>query len=183
MSELHDVRAKGDVRQGGGDLDLELAIGWLMHDVHRLLSRAFDEKFRELGLTRAQWRVMIHLLREDGMTQKELAELDSIEKAPMGRLLDKLEEMGWIERRPDPLDGRARRVFRTGKIEPLLPDIKLRASEIFERAFEGLPRDAREDLRAELAAIRDRLSGTRRPAGSRTPRDCAARGLEPTVSR
>ncbi|NWG44949.1 MAG: MarR family transcriptional regulator [Alphaproteobacteria bacterium] len=154
--------AQADTRRpapAGADVEVEFEIGWLMHDVHRLLSRAFDDKFRKLGLTRAQWRVMVHLLREDGLTQKALAEVDQIEKAPMGRLVDRLEQLGWIERRPDPLDGRARRVYRTAKIDPLLPELKAGAATIFDHMFDGLDDADRGRLHRTLSAMRDRLTG------------------------
>jgi DNA-binding MarR family transcriptional regulator len=140
---------------GEPDLDEMVAIGWLLNDVHRLLSRVFDEDFKNLGLTRSQWRVMAHLLHRDGLMQRELAEIDAIEKAPMGRLLDKLEETGWITRRPDPEDGRAKRVYRTDKIEPLIPAIKERARAIFESLYEGLSSEERDQLFGMLVRIKD----------------------------
>lgn len=140
---------------GEPDLDEMVAIGWLLNDVHRLLSRVFDEDFKNLGLTRSQWRVMAHLLHRDGLMQRELAEIDSIEKAPMGRLLDKLEETGWITRRPDPDDGRAKRVYRTHKIDPLIPAIKDRARAIFDSLYEGLTPEERDQLFGMLLRIKD----------------------------
>src|SRR6185436_14761669 len=74
-----------------GQFDVEHTLGWLFHDIHRLLGKSFESHLPGIGLTRSQWRVLIALKREDGLTQTELADVTELEKAPLGKLLDKLE--------------------------------------------------------------------------------------------
>ena len=75
------------------DLEVEHTLGWLFIDIHRLLSKNFEGRIKSLGLTRAQWRVLMCLKRsEDGITQTELADVAETEKAPLGKILDRLEE-------------------------------------------------------------------------------------------
>ena len=95
----------------------ERYIGYLVTDVARLMRTVFDRRVRRLGLTRAQWLVLTRLHRRPGLNQSELADHLEIEKASAGRLIDRLELKGWIERRPDPHDRRVNRVHLTPKAE------------------------------------------------------------------
>ncbi|HPE31662.1 MAG TPA: MarR family transcriptional regulator, partial [Parvularculaceae bacterium] len=76
--------------------------GYLINDVARLLRREFDRRVKHIGLTRAQWFVLAHLYRNDGRTQRALADELDMEPAPLGRLIDRLEESGWVRRAPAP---------------------------------------------------------------------------------
>ncbi|MFQ5534948.1 MAG: MarR family winged helix-turn-helix transcriptional regulator [Sphingomonadales bacterium] len=140
-----------------GKIDLERSVGFLMSDVARLLRNAFDRRARAMGLTRTQWWVVAHLYRNDGQTQTELAEELDMEKAPLGRLLDRLEASGWVERRPDPHDRRAKRVFKTDKIEPYITAMRQSAVEMYEVALAGLPSNKRDELIDTLLLMKTNL--------------------------
>ncbi len=139
------------------DSVIEQVVGALIDDVHRILARIFDRRMARLGLTRAQWRVLTFLFRQDGMTQSALAELLEMERAPLGRLLDRLEESGWVERRAHPGDKRAKHVFRTAKIDLLLPTLKTDAHEVLSMAFDGVSRPARMMIVEELSRVKTNL--------------------------
>ena len=138
--------------------DVEHTLGWLFHDIHRLLTKAFESRIAGMGLTRPQWRVLITLRRDDGRTQTELADLVEMEKAPLGKILDKLEKGGWITRRGDPADRRARRVYCTAKIERHLTGIAEAARGTFAQALAGM----RE---GEVKMLIDRLQRMKRNLG------------------
>lgn len=87
--------------QGIEPKDLGRSLGLLVHDVARLMRRAFDRRVKHLGLTRSQWFVLAHLYRSDGQTQRHLADELDMERAPLSKLLDRLESGGWLERRAD----------------------------------------------------------------------------------
>jgi DNA-binding MarR family transcriptional regulator len=95
------------------DLNSGLRFGFLIHDVSRLRRIVVDRALKPLGVTRSQWWVLAFLSRRDGMTQTALAEDLDLTKVAVGGLLDRMEAGGLIERRPDPKDGRARRVYLT----------------------------------------------------------------------
>ena len=63
-----------------GELDVEHTLGWLFHDIHRLLGKTFESHLPGLGVTRSQWRVLIALKREDGLTQTELADVTELDR-------------------------------------------------------------------------------------------------------
>ena len=71
--------------------DLHRNFGFLIHDVARLMRVAFDRRGKELGLTRSQWWVLTALYAREGVTQSELSDFMDLEKATLGRLLDRLE--------------------------------------------------------------------------------------------
>lgn len=92
-------------------------IGYTITDVARLLRTVFERRVRPLGLTRAQWVTIARLHRRPGLSQSEVADLLEIEKATAGRLIDRMEAKGWIERRADPLDRRINRLHLTVEAE------------------------------------------------------------------
>lgn len=140
-----------------GEQDYKRSLGFLVHDVARLMRLAFERRVRDIGLTRAQWFVLAYLIRTDGQKQSDLADETDMEKAPLGKLLDRLEEGGWIERRPDPEDRRAKRIHKTSKVDPLIgvmPDV---TDKVYEIALAGLEADARERLVDDLVTIKRNL--------------------------
>lgn len=97
---------------------------FLINDVARLMRREYDRRVRDMNLTRSQWWVLVNLIRFDGCNQTELAEELDIGKVALGGLLDRLEAKGWIERRPDPADRRAKRVYLTEDVRPLIKQMQ-----------------------------------------------------------
>jgi MarR family transcriptional regulator for hemolysin len=92
-------------------------IGFMISDVARLMRTVFDRRVRKLGLTRAQWLVLTRLHRRPGASQSELADMMEVERATAGRLIDRLEAKGWVERRADAGDRRINRVYLTSEAE------------------------------------------------------------------
>ena len=90
-------------------------IGTLLAQVSRLLRRNFDERARGIGVTRPQWQVLGLLKMHAGSNQGTLAELLEVEPITLGRMIDRLQEAGLVERRADPADRRAWRIFLTDK--------------------------------------------------------------------
>lgn len=95
------------------DLNSSLRFGFLIHDVSRLRRIVVDRALKPLGITRSQWWVLAFLSRRDGMTQTALAADLDLTKVAIGGLLDRMESSGYVERRADPKDARARRVYLT----------------------------------------------------------------------
>src|SRR5262245_24787883 len=93
---------------------------FLLSDVARLLRTRADQKARQFGMTRAQWAVLARLQRSQGLKQSELAEMLDLQPITLTRLLDRLCANGLIERRPDPDDRRANRLFLTPAAGPLM---------------------------------------------------------------
>lgn len=138
-------------------LSLQDSFGFLVHDVARLMRWHFDRRAQELGLTRAQWSVLMHLLRNDGAQQKCLAELLDIAPISLSGLLDRLERDGWVERHDDPDDRRAKRVHLTPKVEPVMESLLALGGQVREGALKGLSSGEREQLNALLQRVRRNL--------------------------
>jgi MarR family transcriptional regulator for hemolysin len=137
--------------------DLSRNFGFLLNDVARLLRTVYDRRIRELGLTRAQWWVLTHLFRADGITQTELAEVLEIEKPTLGRLLDRLEAKGWVRRTHDERDRRIWRVRLTKEVEPALRTMRRIAAELRRDALSGLSAAERERFVDSLLSIKSNL--------------------------
>lgn len=136
----------------------ERNIGYLIHDAARLMRVNYDRRMRDLELTRSQWWVLNHVYFNEGIIQTELSAILEIERATLGRLLDRLEEKGWIERRPDPNDRRAKRVFLTREVDDLIQTMRERAAELREQALSGLSANDQEWLIDTLIKIKKNLS-------------------------
>ena len=135
-------------------------------DVMRLMRRAFDTRARKIGVTRAQWQVMIAIRRNPGINQGGLAELMDVEPITVGRMIDRLQDGGIVERRPDPADRRAWRLHLTEKADSLVDQLRPLADDLFEEAFDGLSGVERAQLFALLDRVRTNLA-TRPPEGLR----------------
>jgi DNA-binding MarR family transcriptional regulator len=139
------------------DEDPDLNVGFLLHDVSRLLRKRFDRRARALGLTRAQWRVLAHLAPRQGINQSALADILEVESITLGRHIDRLEDTGWVERQSDPDDRRAWCLFLTDKSRPILEHMEVLAVETQEEAMTGLSEAEREGLRALLLSMKRKM--------------------------
>jgi DNA-binding MarR family transcriptional regulator len=139
--------------------DLSRNFGFILHDVARLLRTTFDRRVKSLGLTRSQWWVLNHLFRNNGMTQSDIADLLEIERATLGRLLDRLEAKGWVRREADASDRRVRRVFLTEEVEPALKAMRAAAAELRRDALAGLSTEEQERFVDTLLAVKANLNG------------------------
>jgi DNA-binding MarR family transcriptional regulator len=137
--------------------DLSRNFGFLLNDVARLMRTAYDRRIRTLGLTRAQWWVLTHLFRGDGVSQTELAETLEIEKPTLGRLLDRLEAKRWIRREHDAHDRRIWRVHLTDEVEPALRTMRAIAAELRRDALAGLNAVERERFVDTLLTLKANL--------------------------
>lgn len=134
--------------------DLNQSFGFVIHDVARLLRKNFDRRAQSVGLTRSQWFVLMHLRRQDGLRQTDLADLLEVRPISLTRLIDRLVKNAWVERRSDPDDRRANRVFLTKKAEPLLNRLSNLGKETREEALRGIPQEERERFMMTLLRIR-----------------------------
>jgi len=99
-------------------------LGFLVHDVARLLRRRFEQNARGSGLTRSQWQVLAYLAQNEGINQTELADLLEVEAVTLGRIVDKLETQGLVKRQPDPADRRAWILRLTPAARPVLTQVR-----------------------------------------------------------
>ena len=148
-------------------------IGVVISDVARLLRTEFDRRVRRLGITRAQWLVLTRLHRRPGASHSELAEMMEVEKATAGRMIDRLEANGWVERRAQPGDRRVKRVYLTAEAERVHKRIWRVAEATVEAALADLSARESKQLFA-LAAARQGDAGLRRRWSGKGRRPCAA---------
>jgi MarR family transcriptional regulator for hemolysin len=140
-------------------MDLDRSFGFLVHDVARLFARRFNQRaLLFLGLTRAQCKVLGYLARNEGINQAGLADLLEIKPMTLVRQIDRMEEDGWIKRRPDPGDRRARRLVLTEKARPILARILELSTEVRDEAFAGLSEAEGRHLIRLLGRVHGNLS-------------------------
>jgi MarR family transcriptional regulator, transcriptional regulator for hemolysin len=128
----------------------DVSFGYLINDVTLLFRKHFDRRATRFGLTRAQWRALKVLHRTPGLRQNELAEQLDMEPIAVGRVIDRLQAAGFVERRPDPRDRRAWRLHDTEQARGVIDDM--------EEIARGLRRDSTQgidmaDLQTTLAVL------------------------------
>ena len=133
------------------DLNWELRLGFLVHDVSRLRRSVVDRTLKPLRVTRSQWWVLAFLSRADGMSQVALAEELDLGKVALGGLIDRLEKTGFVSRRHDAEDRRVKRVFLTKKSQALISEIRASVSVTEKVILEEIDDS---DLKATVRALR-----------------------------
>ncbi|MBS0241897.1 MAG: MarR family transcriptional regulator [Proteobacteria bacterium] len=139
--------------------DPDRRFGWLTADIARLMRTVFDRRVKRLGITRPQWLAIVRLNRRPGASQSELADMMEIERAPAGKIVDRLEERGWIERRPDPDDRRINRIFLTDRGERVHALISPIAEATVSDSLVDLDEAEVEQLTELLIRVKSRLAG------------------------
>ncbi len=129
-----------------------------VHEISLMISRIFNRRVKEVGLTRVQWQTLYLLCSRDGLTQTELAEGLAMTKPSLGQVVDRLAAEGWVERRHDPKDRRANRVFITDKATPLIPQMELLLNEIIDTSMSGMHQTDRNTLFALLDVVHSNLT-------------------------
>ena len=158
--------------------------GFVLKDLSRRYGLRFEERAREFSLTLPQCRALVRLERNEGVSQARLAELADVEPMTMVRILDRMEADGLLERRPDPADRRARRLYLTRKARPMLDRIWRLADLTRAEVFAGVGRaqseaflDVLERLYSNVCALKDK------PVEAAAPRVAGGRGTRNPPAR
>jgi MarR family transcriptional regulator for hemolysin len=136
---------------------LNREFAFILNDVARLLRTYADYKAAQFGITRAQWAVLVRVDRFEGLNQSELAEGLDLQPITLTRLLDKLSDSGLIERRPDPADRRAKRLFLTAAARPLLERLSDLGEETMANTLAGVDVATVELMVSKLSVVKDNL--------------------------
>ena len=121
---------------------------------------SFPRRAAALGVTGAQWKVLVRLDRQPGFRQVELADMLDIEPITLCRIVDRLEEGGLVERQRDPSDRRAWRLQVTATAQPLIEKLKAVGAALVDAAFAGLDPSEIDQVRQVRARIRENVGRT-----------------------
>lgn len=137
----------------------DLRLGYLIHDVSRLRRVGFDRELSPLGITRSQWWVLAFISRNDGLPQTQLANELDVGKVALGSLIDRLQAVGFVERRADEKDRRVKRVYLTDKARELIDHIEPITESFNTRILNGIRREDLELTSRTLYAMKKNLLG------------------------
>jgi MarR family transcriptional regulator for hemolysin len=135
----------------------DISFGYLLSDVTLLFRKHFDRRAVKFGLTRAQWRATKVLYHREGLRQTELAEFLEMEPIAVGRVIDRLQAAGFVERRHDPKDRRAWRLHTTEQARVIVDDMELIARDLRKDATVGIDYDELEQALAVINRIKENL--------------------------
>lgn len=131
-------------------LHINREFAFVVNDVGRMLKTYADQEARRYGMTRAQWSVLARLERNEGLKQTELADMLDLQPITLTRLVDRLCEIRLVERRPDPDDRRAKRLFLTAQAKPVMDRLDALAKSMLADVLEGI--DA-ADIKAAVGTL------------------------------
>ncbi|MGK2871100.1 MAG: MarR family winged helix-turn-helix transcriptional regulator [Alphaproteobacteria bacterium] len=137
--------------------DPKQSLGFLLHDISRLMRRDFNRRVEGFELTQVQWRTLAHLARHEGVRQVALAEILEIQPITLARLIDRLQALELVERRPDPDDRRAIQLYLTSKAQPVLDALWDQSAQTREAALEGFSESQCEQLIHMLIRVKANL--------------------------
>jgi MarR family transcriptional regulator for hemolysin len=152
----------------------EIAVA--LTDVARMLRTYADQGARQFGISRAQWVVLMRLDRSEGLKQSELAEILDLQPISLTRLLDRLSQNGLIERRPDPNDRRANRLYLTPAARPLLKQLSALGQEMMDTVLQSLDPAAQDLLLRQLETMKDNVRAAIGRSGGANSNDQSATG-------
>ena len=136
---------------------LKREFAFTIMDVARLMKTYADQRARQFGISRAQWAVLMRIDRNEGLKQSELADMLDLQPITLTRLLDRLSENGLIERRADPNDRRANRLYLKPAAKPLLGRLANLGAGMMETVLDGISSTSIERMLKELSAVKDNL--------------------------
>lgn len=142
---------------------MSIATGYRLADNSRQLRRLFDERVRSLGITGPQARLLLALERNPDQNQAFYAERLEIEPITLTRIVDRLEDAGWVERQADPADRRARILHLTDKSRGIVTRLRVNVEGLFEDMLAGFDAGERAVFAALLERIALNLAAARQP--------------------
>lgn len=129
----------------------------LMH-VTRLMRKHFDRRATRFNLTRSQWRALKTINAHEGLSQSELAELLELEPIPVGRVIDRLEHAGYVERRPDPGDRRRWCLHLGDRARGVVTDMEHIGDQLRQEAMQGVSKRDYQVFAKVLGQIKHNLA-------------------------
>ncbi len=137
-----------------GKLKTQQRTNFGLADVARLMRRDFNRRVSSLGLTEAQWLILVRLSTMEGARQTQLADILEMHPISIARLIDRLVASGWVERRADPSDRRAVNIFLTEKVEPIIDEMWDKVVETRRMAWAGISKEDQDRFLEVLDKMR-----------------------------
>ena len=136
----------------------EHSFGFLILDIARLMRRNFNRDIQDLNITQAQWQILFHISRNDGIRQAQLADTLEMQPISVARLIDRMQSAGWVRRSPDPNDRRAVNLHLEEKAEGVLDLLRERAIGTREKILRGISEAEQMQLLDILQRMRTNLT-------------------------
>ena len=133
---------------------------FLLEEVPRLLRREFEASIAEFGLSRTQWRALAYLTKAEGQTQTELAACLELERASVGKTIDSLEKLDFVERRSVEGDRRSWRIFLKPAARKIIPELRAKADAVYGEMLDGLSDNDISTTRAAMTKIAQNLGSS-----------------------
>ena len=137
---------------------MQPSLGFLVHDIARLIRADFAVRADEYGMTQTQLRTIAYLGRMEGCSQTELAAAIEVQPMTLGRQIDRLEHAQLVERRRDAADRRTIRLYLTPRSRPAVKSLQKISAQVAARATASMSATQRQLLLKMLEQVRANLA-------------------------
>ncbi len=140
--------------------DYENSIGFVVYSASKMMQKAFDLELRDkTGINLAQSKVIFALYMQSGPTQRELADKIGVESPTLVPIIDKMEEDGYVKRKPDVSDRRIKRIYATPKTDSLWDSMMECAAQIRKVSTKDLSDQEIKSALGVVKKITENLTG------------------------
>ena len=156
------------------------SLGFLLGECSSLIRRIFHDRHNAGSMTQAQWRALAYISRHQGINQVGLSQLLEVQPITVARLVDRLTELELVERRQDPTDRRAQKLYLTQKAMPSIDQMWETSEELYQIAFRGFTDEEAAQLMSALVRIRANLAQEtpRHPSAQAPDEDALTLGIQ-----
>ena len=140
-------------------LKMRAPMGYLIHEVARLMKRRFEDEARLHNITLPQWRTLSQIAINEGITQAQIAANIDVDPMTLSGILNRLEKRGLIDRFPDPADSRAKLARLTAEGEALFETARSVGLAMYEAAVAGVSKEDQQVVVSALSRMRENLMG------------------------
>ncbi|UOA07683.1 MarR family winged helix-turn-helix transcriptional regulator [Methylobacter sp. S3L5C] len=132
--------------------------GFLSYEISHVIRQRFNKEAENIGLTHAQWRVLVHLSGNENCRQIDLAESLEIKPITLVRQIDLLEAAGLIRRNKDTSDRRAYRLELMPKAYLVMQELWNIADAVEAEALGTLTTSEQETLTTLLERVKNSIN-------------------------
>jgi len=112
-----------------------------------------DKALKKYGLSSGSFRYLFTLEQKEGICQNEISARIGNDKAMSTRIIQKLEESGFLLRQPDAKDNRAYQLFLTDKGKEVIPKVRSEINLLQEKMTKDLTEDEKSQLLKSLYKV------------------------------
>lgn len=125
---------------------MNISLGFILNKTALMSKTIFAKKIKEFDITPEQWSIIFRVVEAEGLTQKEISDSTYKDQANITRMIDRLEEKGFLQRQPNKTDRRISNIYPTKKAMDIVDDIALCSLNFNKELTKDFSKDEKKQL-------------------------------------